>query len=140
MKNETIHETEKPSPSGQETGRGSDGGGSAAARRAPEKGGGQALRRWWQIFQGTLSLRPWGLRRRTPTKSFGGRSRLPVQQELALENVRPCRNDLNDADWELARPPQGGARLAFLRNLATSQTSASRAARAAVRGLPAARV
>lgn len=52
--------------------------------------------------------------------------RKAVQQELRLEDVKVCRNDLSDSDWELAQPPKSGARLAFLRTLAGTGAPAAK--------------
>ena len=88
-----------------------------------------SARPWWRIgFRWPLER--WGLKRARPTKRFSSNlAGTPVQQELALEKVKPCRNDLSDTDWELAAPPSRGARLAFLKNLAHSGTSGSSSAR-----------
>ena len=48
----------------------------------------------------------WFLRRRGARPSpFGRSAHEPVQGELRLESVRPVRNDLSEADFELERPP-----------------------------------
>ena len=47
------------------------------------------------------------------------------QQELRLADVKVCKNDLSGADWDVVQPPKSGARLAFIRNLASTGKSAS---------------
>ncbi|MBI5388381.1 MAG: hypothetical protein HZA90_27265 [Verrucomicrobia bacterium] len=67
-------------------------------------------------------------------------SRDLVQQELRLENVLVCHNDLADADWEMVQPPKSAARLAFIRNLAASGASALRRNRAVSEAAPAGKI
>jgi hypothetical protein len=112
----------------------------AAARREPPPApsGARSIQPWRRVLS-WFSPRAWGLKKPGPTRRGTGSPFAPVQQELALDQVKPCRNDLSDADWELA-PPGGGARLAFLKNLATSQTSGSRIASEKARGAVGTRV
>jgi hypothetical protein len=134
MKTEMKSEAGKnPEPSLAATQRRTGPDGVTGTPDAGRVGGARSPQPWRRIVSWFTPQR-WGLGAAAPVKRFGGKSAELVQQELALENVRPCRNDLKDADWELAQPPQGGARLAFLRNLAGSKTSGSGAARAEVRG------
>jgi hypothetical protein len=94
--------------------------------RAPETPSAvRATKPWWSVLS-WFSPRRWGLKRPGSTRRAAGSPFTAVQQELALDKVKPCRNDLSDADWELAPPPLGGAKRAFLKNLANSRTSGSR--------------
>ncbi len=91
------------------------GGSPAPAGGAP--GGARSAARWWNPVS-WFSLGRW---RSAAKGASPGASRVgggAVQQELALEKVKPCRNDLSDAGWEVAPPLSGGARLTFLKNLA----------------------
>ena len=106
---------EAGAPTMSRTSRGEQPGSGSGAQAAPKQG---AARRWWQIASWFSSGRG---RQQPPAAARAIRSneRPPVQQELALENLKPCRNDLSDADWELAKQPVSGAKLAFLKNLAS---------------------
>jgi hypothetical protein len=95
--------------------------------------GARLARRWWDIG-GWFSLERLGLRKRAVSGGGSGPALGPVQQELSLENLKPCRNDLSDADWELAEPPASGAKLAFLRQLASSGQGASKGGKEGPRG------
>ena len=77
------------------------------------------------VLRAWFSWERWGLKKRSGVPASGRPARKVVQQELRLEHVKVCRNDLTDADWELAQPPKSGARLAFLRNLASTGASVS---------------
>jgi hypothetical protein len=82
--------------------------------------------RWAGALSGLrtlFSLRRGGQAQRPSAAAAIGTLPEPVQQELRLDNVRVCRNDLADADWEVVEPPKSGARLAFLRKLAGSKTA-----------------
>ena len=98
----------------------------ASGRPAQPQGLGGGMARLVSVLSAWFAFERWSLKK-------GARAALPVralskpgQQELRLENVEVCRNDLTDADWELSQPPKSGARLAFLRNLASTGSSASR--------------
>jgi hypothetical protein len=101
--------------------------------------GARLARPWWDIGA-WLSLERWGLKKPALPRRFAGQAQGPVQQELSLENLKPCRNDLSDADWELAQPPASGAKLAFLRQLANSGKAASKGGKDASRAVSAARI
>lgn len=89
------------------------------------------LRKWFAPGKGQ------GMGRGSAAPS-GGSANQARQQELRLENVRVCRNDLMDADWDLA-PPKSGARLAFLRQLAGTGQAAAQRRRTVAREADAAR-
>ncbi len=78
------------------------------------------------ILRARFAWLRWGLKQSAHTTLSCRSAHKSGQQELRLENVKVCRNDLTDADWDLAQPPKSGARLAFLRNLASTRTSGSR--------------
>ena len=94
----------------------------------PERG----VRAWWSVVRRMFSRRK---QERRP-----GRSRSLVQQELELAKVKPCRNDLSDADWELGGERPAGARLAFLKNLAASAGSSGEKTRGVRPARPASRI
>jgi len=108
-----------------------DGGCSAAAS--------DQTRPWWDVGA-WFSLKAWGLKKPAATGVFRGKHRGPVQQELDLEKVKPCRNDLSDADWEVIPPPPSGVKMAFLRHLASGGAAGPRQGRPASRTAPTARV
>ena len=110
-------------------------GGSPSAQGPSEapRGARQAERPWWHPA-GWFSGKGKWLGKAGRSRPSGGRPGRLIQQELTLEQITPCRNDLRDADWELARPAAGVARLAFLRNLTGGGAAAPQKARPPVRG------
>lgn len=90
----------------------------------------QAPRKW--SFWGLFGLPRMG--RKTVRPARKQVLKAPVQQELSLDNLKVCRNDLSDSDWELVEPPKSGARLAFLRQLARTGDPAPRGSRWAPQG------
>ena len=72
---------------------------------------------WWQQA-GRFLFEGWGRKQTRATRVAPPETGRPVQQELALGNVKPCCNDLRDADWEMIPPPAGGAKHSFFRKLA----------------------
>ena len=62
----------------------------------------------------------------SPRSLWSGKApRNAEQQELRLADVKVCKNDLSGADWDVIQPPKSGARLAFIRNLASTGKSSS---------------
>jgi hypothetical protein len=141
MKTETDNASEKdrpPSPTADSGTKGQQptpplrpGAGSGGARLAPS---------WWDRLGAWLRPNRAGLKRSSGARAVPGALGEPVQQELALENLKPCRNDLSDADWELAEPPAGGPRLGFLKNLAGGMAAPAKGEPVASRPTPAARI
>ncbi|MCX6904383.1 MAG: hypothetical protein NTW03_13070 [Verrucomicrobia bacterium] len=94
---------------------------------------------WWALGA-WFSLKAWGMKKPAVTGVFRGKYHGPVQQELALEKVKPCRNDLSDADWEVVPPPPSGVKLAFLKHLASGGAAGPREGRPSSRTAPSARI
>ena len=90
---------------------------SAEAVQPPVKASGRSGWNWRRLFG-------WG---RWWGRKVDAGAGLP--QQLTLENLRVCANDLKDADWELAQRPMTGARVAFLRNLAETGQPTSKPSR-----------
>lgn len=69
-----------------------------------------------------------------PTRRGAGRASKggAVQQELRLDNVKVCRNDLAEADWEIVKQAKSGVRMAFVKKLATGGRPATRQAQTPV--------
>ncbi len=72
---------------------------------------------WWQLA-GQFLFGGWGRTKAAGVRSAPQATGRAVQQELALENVKPCRNDLSDADWEMIAPPPARAGASLFRKLA----------------------
>jgi hypothetical protein len=138
LRNEPEETTEESRPSAKDATGGT--GATPSASRPGAADGARPARRWVNLGR-WFSLERWGLRRPAPAKRFGGQSLEPVQQELALGAIKPCRNDLSDADWELAKPQSAsGAKLVFLKSLANGDSPRPRGAQAAASGATADRI
>jgi hypothetical protein len=103
----------EPETRGQETGTSAMHG---QARLVPHPilvGGARQGPTWWNL-KAWLADRWFGQRNRfaVAPKQAG---RPPVQQELSLENLKPCRNDLSDAGWELAPSAAAKPRISVLK-------------------------
>lgn len=96
------------------------------------KNAGTRLAKPWTVLLACLER--WRAKRRAAgAKTAGRKPARAVQQELLLQNVQVCRNDLSDADWDVVEPPKSGARLAFIRQLASTGTTTSKRNRMAPR-------
>jgi len=79
--------------------------------------------RWWNLKAWFID-RWFGSKNHFAPPARGG-ARALVQQELSLEHVKPRRNDLSDAGWELAPPTAGRRRSAVLKQRGTATGRAS---------------
>jgi hypothetical protein len=79
---------------------------------------------WWQQA-GAFFLEGWSRKTTRTTRLAPSSAGGLVQQELALEHVKPCRNDLSDADWEMVPLRPSGARRSFFRKLVRRAESGS---------------
>ena len=129
MKTETMTETSSPDQTALNSASAvAEGLGNGTGPGRPSAGGAPAKSGW--SFRGLFSLERWRAKKPAVRASARALPR-PVQQELSLENLKVCRNDLSDSDWEVVDPPKSGARLAFLKQLASTGTPSARGHRMA---------
>jgi hypothetical protein len=96
----------------------------AAARNSGASSFAGSALSWWQEA-GRFLLGGWGRKKTRPTRRAPVAASAPVQQELALENVKPCCNDLSDADWEMVSPPVSERKPSLFRKWTGGGKSAS---------------
>ncbi len=77
---------------------------------------------WWREA-GRLLFEAWGGNKNRAARIAPSGPRGPVQQELALENVKPCRNDLSDAGWEMIPPLTSRPKRSLFQKLAGRRES-----------------